>query len=242
MLKFYSNILEKYSNKLGGSFIMLHFDKEATLRLIRKIEERMRSERPFLNELDRAVGDGDHGDNMEAALLETRHSLAKNRITDVGMIVNIMGDSFLNAGGGAGTFLYGTGIKKSSAVFKGKDNVGFDEFKMFLEELSQEIKTLGHVEVNQKTMYDVLEPVTKMISQHDEFSMEVLENMLIAAEEGMVSTRDMLALKGRASYLGEKTIGHLDPGAYSMYLIFQVFYDFYKDLVFTEFIKKHSEI
>ena len=164
-----------------------------------------------LTDMDRAIGDGDHGANMvrgmEAALEGARS--AENRLKAAGMAI-------MSVTGGAAGSLYGSALYEASKNVKSIENV--EDVKRVSEIMLGKIKSLGGARMGDKTIVDVLEPFTAALRDGKNF-----EEALAIAEEAMKSTREMVARKGRASYLGERSRGTIDPGAYSMYLMLKSF-------------------
>jgi dihydroxyacetone kinase-like protein len=164
-----------------------------------------------LTDMDRAIGDGDHGANMvrgmEAALEGARS--AENRLKAAGMAI-------MSVTGGAAGSLYGSALYEASKSVKSIENV--EDVKRVSEIMLGKIKSLGGARMGDKTIVDVLEPFTAALRDGKNF-----EEALAIAEEAMKSTREMVARKGRASYLGERSRGTIDPGAYSMYLMLKSF-------------------
>lgn len=221
---------------------MVQIDRRSIIHLIRTLEERFRNEKNFIDKLDREVGDGDHGTNMRNSIIKARESLSQSSITDVGTMLQTIGDTFIRVGGGIGTFLYGNSIKASSKELVGKKNIDIKDFKMLLSNMSREIEELGEVKIGDKTMYDVLFSVVKEFSSREtnceKTALEELENMSIVADRAMLETKNMVAKKGRASYFGEKSVGHIDAGAYSMYIILLTIYEFYNEQKIAALLKK----
>ena len=124
--------------------------------------------------------------------------------------------------GGASGPLYGTFFLQASMVLKEKKELTLEDLKASFENGLKGVKSRGRANLGEKTMIDVLEPVVTTLTTAVEQNLtisEALTNMLEAAEKGMKSTINMLATKGRASYLGERSVGHQDPGATSSYFI-----------------------
>jgi dihydroxyacetone kinase-like protein len=164
-----------------------------------------------LTDMDRAIGDGDHGANMvrgmEAALEGARS--AENRLKAAGMAI-------MSVTGGAAGSLYGSALHEASKNVKAIESL--EDVKRVSEIMLGKIKSLGGARVGDKTIVDVLEPFTIALGDGKSF-----DEALAIAEEAMNNTRDIVARKGRASYLGERSRGTIDPGACSMYLMLKSF-------------------
>lgn len=221
---------------------MVNFEKHNIIRLIRKIEEKIRLEQKYIDELDYKIGDGDHGTNMANAFSKMRELVVNEESADIEKFIYHMGEAFLISGGGMGPYLYGNGIKRASETLRDKKEINMDDFKKMINITSESIKEMGMVEEGDKTMYDVISQVSlevKKIGLENIDSIKFLEKLSHVAEDAMISTKNIIAKKGRASLFSEKSIGHIDPGAYSMYLIFSTIFEFYKDERIVEFLQRN---
>lgn len=176
----------------------------------------------YLTQLDSAIGDADHGANMDrgfAAVLEKLPSVAEK---DVGTILKTTGMTLVSTVGGAGGPLYGTFFMRAGMALDGKTEFTPQEFLAALEAGLAGVQQRGKATTGEKTMVDALTPGCKAMREALESGKslaEALEAAAAAAEQGMRDTIPMLATKGRASYLGERSIGHQDPGATSSALM-----------------------
>ena len=175
--------------------------------------------------LDQAIGDGDHVINLQrgiAALVDQSTDLALLEWTPA---IQKVGMTLLSTMGGASGSLFGTLFISMS---KGIGDRNFSEPAVFSDVYSQAVdavKKRGKSDAGEKTMLDVLIPVADGIKHDVDASVEfatLLDNICQTAEKGMEATRDMLATKGRASYMGEKSIGHIDAGARTSQLMIGV--------------------
>ncbi|NOQ15844.1 MAG: dihydroxyacetone kinase subunit L [Methyloprofundus sp.] len=170
-------------------------------------------------ELDRAIGDGDHVVNLQrglTALVEQQAQIAEldwvSAWQKIGMIC-------MSKIGGASGSLFGTLFVSMAKAAKGKtvDIAVFAE--AFLAGV-ESMKLRGKAEAGEKTMLDVLIPVAELLQQSVDMQLpDLLEQVQVTANNGVESTRDMLATKGRASFLGERSLGHIDAGAKSSQLM-----------------------
>jgi dihydroxyacetone kinase-like protein len=187
-----------------------------------------------LTDLDRAIGDGDHGLNLKRGFNAVINKIDYFRENDDNMdltkLLNETAMILLSTVGGASGPLYATALMKLAKVFKDKNenDIDIDNIDMAIKEAVEGVKQRGNAAVGDKTMVDTLEPF------YTAFRKAVLEEKnlkecfaagLEAAEKGMLSTKDIQAKRGRASYLGERSIGTVDPGAYSSYLILKTIYN-----------------
>lgn len=171
----------------------------------------------YLSELDQAIGDGDHGHNMARGFSEVEKKIAVETYEDVGGVVKDASMTIISKVGGAAGPLYGTAFLKASGVWKNKSTLSDEEFVEGLKAAIEGIAKRGKSEQGQKTMLDVWVPV---LEKAEKGSIDV-HQLVQTAKEAMEKTKDIEAKKGRAAYLGDRSIGHIDPGAYSSYLFFE---------------------
>ncbi len=181
-------------------------------------------QKDYLTELDAAIGDADHGANMNRglqAVLAKKPDLAG---ADIGALLKGVAMTLISTVGGASGALYGTFFLQASTLAGGRTELSPSEFGSLLEKGLAGIVLRGKAAVGDKTMIDALQPATKAY-KHSIESGETLEQALSkavsAAEEGLKSTIPLVARKGRASYLGERSAGHPDPGATSTLILFR---------------------
>ena len=178
----------------------------------------------YLTELDSAIGDGDHGANMHRGFQAVLAKKADLRDKDVGALFKTVAMTLIQNVGGASGALYGTFFLQVSSAAGAKNEVSPSEFGTLLEKGLAGIVLRGKAAVGDKTMVDALQPGIKAykcsIGAGEDLK-EALENAMRAAEEGLRSTIPIVARKGRASYLGERSAGHPDPGATSTVLLFR---------------------
>ena len=185
-------------------------------------------QRQYLTGLDAAIGDGDHGINMDRGFQTVLGRLAPVRDKDAGTLLKTTGMALVGSVGGAGGPLYGTFFLRAGAALDGKSDIADDELVAALEAGLKGVVERGKANRNDKTMVDSLTPALERARQslNDGKSLpEALTAAADAAEEGMKATIPLKALKGRASYLGDRSIGHQDPGATSSYLMLRALSD-----------------
>ncbi|SFQ03148.1 dihydroxyacetone kinase subunit DhaL [Salibacterium halotolerans] len=180
-------------------------------------DEKMQTHKEYLSELDQAIGDGDHGHNMARGFQVAAENAKESTEEDIGALMKAAAMTLISKVGGASGPLYGTAFLKASDKWKGKTSLSKDEFAEGLEAAVEGIKTRGKAEAGSKTMLDVWTPVLDYVQHHDIAAPDVSAK----AKESMEQTESMKAEKGRASYYGEESISHIDPGAYSSYLLFE---------------------
>ena len=189
---------------------------------MREIDAVMRAERDHLIQLDAAIGDGDHGTNMVRGFEAVVQALDADGGAPPGKLLILAGRTLVSTVGGASGPLWGSALRSGGRVLG--DQTTFDGAQLVevLAAALASIKDLGTAAVGDKTMVDALEPAINALrarliegAQLD----RALEDAAAAAEAGMLSTIPLQARKGRASYLGERSVGHQDPGATSTALI-----------------------
>ena len=181
-----------------------------------------------LHLLDAAIGDGDHGINMDRGFSALIREIPEIEHLCLGEILRRAGMVLLSNIGGASGPLYGTLFLKGAATIGDSEALDAEGLLTFLDVGVAGLAARGRTEENEKTMYDVWAPVLREYKKCLEAGMsldKILEVCVTAAESGMNATIPMLALKGRASYLGERSIGHQDPGATSSYYLIVALYE-----------------
>jgi len=179
-------------------------------------------EKEYLSELDGAIGDGDHGVNMAKCFREVKKKLAESSAEDVGTLLKDVGMVVLNSVGGAMGALYGTFFLKLSQASAGKKKVNLSDLVVMFQTGEQGILDIGKANLGDKTLIDTLSPAVRAIETAEKEGKKLagaLADFEQAAKRGMESTREMQAKMGRASRLGERTIGHQDAGATSCYFV-----------------------
>lgn len=192
--------------------------------MIGAIARRLRSERDALNRLDAALGDGDHGTSLSAALAAAVEDIAELKQPSAGDIWLTTAKAVMNRMGGASGAIFGTFFFKGARRLRGKERVSKNDMEAVLQAGLQGVKARGNAEIGDKTMVDALAPAVKAFCGADELA-SAWSGAAKAAREGAESTRELVARRGRAKYLGERAIGHVDPGATSIALIFEAIED-----------------
>lgn len=188
--------------------------------LIDKIADRIYENKDYLSELDREIGDSDHGVNLSRGFQKIKDESEILKSLNYSDCFNKMAMILISNVGGASGAIYGTGLMKVAQTLKGVDILNRNNILKAAEAMVEGIKMRGKAQCGEKTMLDTIVPVVEVLKNNKEDSLDVLlKKIQITAKEGMESTENMLATKGRASYLGARSIGHIDPGAMSSYLI-----------------------
>lgn len=188
----------------------------------KNIKNVLSEKREYLNRLDSKIGDSDHGESVTKAFLKVDKIVDEYNGEDIGELLNKLAFSVISFGGAAMGPLYGTALLRASKVAKGKTNLNYQNLKAIIKAMEEGIKYRGKVKVGDKTMLDTIHPAVEAFSKTDNLE-KAITLSIKAAEEGMKSTKNMKAKVGRASRLGERSVGHIDPGAASMYFIIKEF-------------------
>ena len=198
-------------------------DRDILFEAFENMVETINENKEELTELDSKIGDGDHGVNLARGLKSTMEEIPDlHNNEDIGEILSEIGSILMESIGGSVGILYGSAVQKAGETLEGKQEIDLESLVEMTEAADQAIKKRGQVEAGQKTMYDTIHPFTESLkkSYEDGLNMnDALEKALEKAKKGMESTKDMKAEKGRAKYFGEKTVGHIDVGAKSSYMM-----------------------
>ncbi len=189
---------------------------------LRKVAEVIAENKEYLTELDSAIGDADHGINMDRGFQNVLRKLPAVEDKDIGTILKTAGMALVSSVGGASGPLYGTAFMQAGMAAAGKRELTAEDLLAILEAALKGVIMRGRANLGDKTMVDALTPAINAMREALENGAdltEALDKATAAAEEGMKGTIPLIAKKGRASYLGERSIGHQDPGATSSYLL-----------------------
>ena len=198
---------------------------ETMRQIIAAIAQKIEEEKAFLTELDTAIGDGDHGINMARGFKAVEEMLPALQDADFGALLKGVGMQLVSTVGGASGPLYGTAFMKAGAACKGKTELTAEEFLAAFAAAIGGVKMRGKSEPGEKTMLDALCPAYDALAAALSAGKDLksgMEAAVKAAEDGVAYTKTILATKGRASYLGERSIGHQDPGATSSLFMLQI--------------------
>ena len=178
-------------------------------------------QRDYLVDLDRAIGDGDHGENMDRGFKAAVEALGQSQPSSVAEVLKTVAKTLMSTVGGAAGPLYGTAFLRASKAAGDGDLDGAGVAAVIAGALDG-IQARGKATTGEKTMVDAWTPALEAARAAAESGSDpaaVLEAAATAADAGAAATEPLRATKGRASYLGERSIGHLDPGAVSTSLI-----------------------
>jgi len=188
-----------------------------------EIETEIAAQSDYLTKLDAAIGDGDHGTNMNRGFTAVGRVFAEQ--TDQappGRMLILAGKTLISTVGGASGPLWGTALRRAGRALGDAESFDGQQLAGALDAAIDGIVELGAATLGDKTMIDALEPAARALhASLDEGSTlgEALAAAQSAAEQGAQATEPLQARKGRASYLGERSIGHVDPGATSSAMI-----------------------
>ncbi|HFI0638889.1 TPA: dihydroxyacetone kinase subunit DhaL [Streptococcus suis] len=183
-------------------------DAKQALLWMETFNKKIQENKDYLSELDSPIGDGDHGGNMARGMAAVMQELAEKDYETADQVFKVVAMQLLSKVGGASGPLYGSafmGITKASQA-------GADLADMLQAGLDM-IQKRGKAELGEKTMVDVWVPVIAALREN-QLSVELIHDAVQA-------TKDIVATKGRASYVGERSIGHIDPGSFSSGLLFE---------------------
>jgi dihydroxyacetone kinase-like protein len=195
---------------------------EDLLRWLERTADVLRENRTYLTELDAAIGDADHGINMDRGFSAVRDKFPTMATMDMATRLRTVGSTLVSTVGGAGGPLYGTAYLRAAGAIAGKEELTSADIVAMLEAFLGGVVARGKAQPGEKTMVDALTPALNAAKQalnENATLAQLTSRAAEAAEQGARDTIPMLATKGRASYLGERSIGHQDPGATSSWLI-----------------------
>lgn len=196
--------------------------KDDVLKWVRNFAQVVEDNHEMLTELDREIGDADHGANMRRGFKAVLEKLPSVEDKDIGTILKNVGMTLLSKVGGAAGPLYSTFFMKAGTTIGAKTEMELSDWAQALDASTVGIANLGKAQPNDKTMLDAMYPALSALNsamKNGASTGEALQKSAEAAHDGMLATIPLMAHKGRASYLGERSIGHQDPGATSTYFL-----------------------
>jgi phosphoenolpyruvate---glycerone phosphotransferase subunit DhaL len=192
---------------------------EQAVDWIRRFAAEVGEHRAELVRLDTAIGDGDHGTNLDRGMKKAVEKVDALDGDDIGAMLKAVGMALVSTVGGAAGPLYGTLFMQMGSAAGGRSELDVAGLTQALEAGVKGVQARGKAEREDKTMVDALLPALEALRQADGDEAAALTAAADAAEEGMKATIPLVARKGRASYLGERSAGHQDPGATSTHLL-----------------------
>lgn len=196
--------------------------KQIIVNWLEKFAATIEQNKDYLTDLDAAIGDADHGINMERGFKKVMEKLPTVADKDIGTILKTVSMTLISSVGGASGPLFGTLFLRASTTVTGKEELNGENILELLKIGLDGVVGRGKAQLGDKTMVDALHPAVMAFEEAINDGLAVtnaIEKAVAAAEVGMKNTIPMVAKKGRASYLGERSQGHQDPGATSIYLM-----------------------
>jgi dihydroxyacetone kinase-like protein len=202
--------------------------RDVLIRWMHLFAQSVEANKDYLTELDSAIGDADHGANMHRGMQAVLGKLPSVAESDIGSILKTVGMTLVSTVGGASGPLYGTFFIQMASGASNKMELTLEEYTNALQSGINGIMMRGKAQLKDKTMLDALQPALDALKHAAESGAsleEALQQSAEAAAAGRDSTTPLIARKGRASYLGDRSIGHQDPGATSSHLLLQSLVD-----------------
>ena len=197
-------------------------DQNKMINIIKSMAEKIEKEKGYLDELDRKIGDGEHGSGMSRGFTAVLEKLPELEDKCIGTILKIVGNTLLSTIGGASGALYGSAFLFAGNKMIGKKELTSTDFIEIFNIALEVIYKYGKAKIGDKTIVDTLAPVVEYLNSKEikkKYFSEILFEVDKIAKHGMEGTKALIAHKGRASYLKERSIGYLDPGAVSCYFL-----------------------
>jgi phosphoenolpyruvate---glycerone phosphotransferase subunit DhaL len=203
------------------------------VNIMRKIRDTMEAQKDYLSKTDTQIGDGDHGFNMSQGFNNVCAKMEVFEKEDIGGFLKKSGLEMIKTIGGAAGAIYGTFFTAQATCYhrqlNGREVLAPKDITEMLAEALDQIKKRGGAKIGDKTMVDALEPAVEELSRGVASGMklkEMFEKAALKAAEGAENTKTMVAKHGRSKYVGERSLGFVDPGAVSMALIFKAIADY----------------
>ncbi|HEY7621109.1 MAG TPA: dihydroxyacetone kinase subunit DhaL [Solirubrobacteraceae bacterium] len=194
--------------------------RDGVVDWMRRFAGEMGEHRQELVRLDTAIGDGDHGTNMDRGMRKAMEKVEAAEQADPGAVLKTVAMALVSSVGGAAGPLYGTLFLQMGTSLAGQEEVDLAGWTEAWRKGLEGVQARGKAEREDKTMVDALIPAIEALEQASDLD-EGLRAAVDGAEEGMRATTPLVARKGRASYLGERSKDHQDPGATSTYYLFK---------------------
>jgi dihydroxyacetone kinase-like protein len=193
---------------------------EETVQMMIHVSRRVQESENLLTRADQVVGDGDHGVGMARGFVAVQRLLESHMHTDIGDVFQGIGRSLMTSIGGASGAVFGTLFRAGASEFGGVVSFDSKALSLLLQNGLQGVKDRGKANVGDKTLVDALEPAALVARETVELPLaQSMGRVVAAAMHGMEKTKQMVANVGKAKTLGERSLGHPDPGALSMALM-----------------------
>jgi dihydroxyacetone kinase-like protein len=200
-------------------------DSSKVIEIIRAIGFSMEEHKEELTALDQPIGDSDHGINLARGFEAVEKKLPELEGKDIGTILKTVGMTLVSTVGGASGPLYGSAYMKAGMAMAGKNEMDQKDFLDMMKAAADAVMQRGKAVAEEATMLDAMLPALKAMEEADAAgasAKEMLDTGVRAAWAGTEHTKDLIATKGRASYVGERGLGHQDPGATSFSYMLEV--------------------
>lgn len=200
---------------------------EETRAMLRHVAQGMVASKDLLTQADKAIGDGDHGVGMARGFEAVEQKLAGQAFADLGELVRATGTALMTSVGGAAGAVFGSLFRGGAKGLAGRETFGAPELHRLLADGLEAVQARGQAKPGDKTMVDALEPAARAAAQVTGAPLnQALGVAEAAARDGMERTKEMVATVGKAKTLGERSLGHADPGAISLVLILKFMAEF----------------
>jgi dihydroxyacetone kinase-like protein len=198
------------------------------IKVLQAMNQTIAHEAQYLTDLDAAIGDGDHGINMKRGFAAVSTKLEDETTEDCGAVLKTVAMTLISTVGGASGPLYGTAFLKAAQAASGKTELTKEDGLAILTAAVEGVQFRGKAERGEKTMLDLLIPLKEAYAETLEQGLSLAETkqkLFTVMDESIAFTKTIIATKGRASYLGERSLGHQDPGATSSYFLVKTLLD-----------------
>ncbi len=200
-------------------------DSKKVVEIILAIGSKIEEQKDYLTELDQPIGDSDHGINMARGFEAVKQKMETMEGKDIGTILKTVGMTLVSTVGGASGPLYGSAFMKAGVAMAGRTEMGAGDFLAMMDAAVEAVKQRGKAEEEEATMLDAMCPslrAMKAAQAEGKPAAGILDEGVRASWAGAEHTKDLVATKGRASYVGERGLGHQDPGATSYSYMLEV--------------------
>jgi dihydroxyacetone kinase-like protein len=205
----------------------LHMTVEETRQMFIYVAQKMVDSKDVLTQADKAIGDGDHGTGMARGFEAVDQKLASQSFTSIGELFKSIGMTLMMSIGGAAGAVFGTFFKGAGQNTADRSELDSQTLAIALQDGLQAVKDRGKAKPGDKTMVDALEPAAGKSAALAAAPLDkALKDICESARQGMEKTKEMIATLGKAKPLGERSLGHADPGSLSTYLIFKYMLEF----------------
>ena len=208
----------------------LHMTVEEARQMFIYVANKMVDSKDALTQADKAIGDGDHGIGMARGFEAVRQKLETQSFTSIGELFKSIGMTLMMSIGGAAGAVFGTFFRGAGKNTGNQSELNSQTLTLALQDGLQAVKDRGKAKPGDKTMVDALEPAAAESVKLDAVPLdEALMEISEAARQGMEKTKEMVATLGKAKPLGTRSLGHVDPGSLSTYLIFKYMLEFVRE-------------